>query len=260
MNNTIHNPTLRVLNVLEILSIHNRGLSLTEISNILHIPKGTLSPILHTLLNNKFIFYNENNSKYSIGIMTYCIGTSYSKDLTALDFIKNEMKYIVKETNEICQMGILINNQVLYIAKFDCESPIRIISSVGKKFPAYCTALGKALLSHKSLEELKLIYPIELKAFTKNTITDLNLLEIQLKEIRETSIASEIEEINEQTACIAVPLIHKNKILASISVSFPIFRVSHEKLELIKSTLLSSKERIETFFYENNIMKLEQIF
>ncbi|MGL4801819.1 MAG: helix-turn-helix domain-containing protein, partial [Cetobacterium sp.] len=44
MNNTIHNPTLRVLNVLEILSIHNHGLSLTEISNILHIPKGTLSP------------------------------------------------------------------------------------------------------------------------------------------------------------------------------------------------------------------------
>lgn len=260
MNNTAHNPTLRVLNILETLSIHNNGLSLTEISNILHIPKGTISPILHTLLNNKFIFYNENNSKYSIGIMSYCVGTSYSKNLTALDFIKSEMKYIVNETNEICQLGILVNNQVLYIAKFDCENPIRIISSVGKKFPAYCTALGKALLSNKSLEDLKAIYPTELKAFTKNTITDLTLLETQLKEIKKTSIASEFEEINEQTACIAVPLTYENKILASISISFPIFRVSHEKLELIKLTLLNSKERIETFFNENNIEKLEQIF
>lgn len=256
----MHNPTMRVLNILEILSTHSEGLTLTEISNVLSIPKGTISPIIHTLSENKFVFLNEDSHKYSIGIATYCVGSTYSSNLSSLDFIKNEMKDIVKKTNEICQMAILVNNQVLYIAKFDCENPIRIISSVGKKFPAYCTALGKALLSNKSLDELKKIYPDNLKAFTKNTITNLEDLEKQLQETKKTSIAIEIEEINDQTACVGIPLVHKDKVLAAISVSFPIFRTTEDKLEFIKNMLLESKIRIETFFKENNIEKLEQIF
>ena len=39
-----HNPTLRVLRILELIDAHSGGLSLSEISNLLTLPKGTISP------------------------------------------------------------------------------------------------------------------------------------------------------------------------------------------------------------------------
>ena len=159
------------------------------------------------------------------------------------------------ETNEICQMGILDKGQVLYIAKVDSESPIRIISSVGKRLPAYCTALGKAMLSNTKIEDIKKLYPNGLTPFTSKTITDFNELEKQLKEIKNTSIAYEFGEINEPSYCLSTPLMKNDDILAAISVSVPSFRMTKEKNDLIKKLLLESKIKIETYFREHDIDK-----
>ena len=156
------------------------------------------------------------------------------------------MEYIVKKTDEICQLGILEGGDVLYIAKVDSNNPIRILSSVGKKIPAYCTALGKSLISNLNLNEIKLLYPNGLKAFTKNTITDFNTLYNELIEVKNTSIATEHGEINPDLNCV-------NLIVASISITFPTFRLSEEKLCTIKGALIDAKSKIELFFKENNI-------
>ena len=252
---TEHRPTARVLNILELLASSPEGLTLTEIAEAIDAPKSTISPFIHTMTQRKFIFQNKNTNKYNIGIASFCVGASYTNNMSALEFIKSEMKYIVKETNEICQMGILDKGQVLYIAKVDSESPIRIISSVGKRLPAYCTALGKAMLSNIKIEDIKKLYPKGLTAFTSKTITDFNELEKQLKEIKNTSIAYEFGEINEPSYCLSTPLMKNNDILAAISVSVPSFRMTKEKNDLIKKLLLESKAKIETYFREHDIDK-----
>ena len=171
MKNTEHNPTLRVLNILETLASNPEGLTLTQIAEVINSPKSTILPIIHTMANKKFIFFNEKTYTYTIGINSFCVGSSYTSNTNALQFIKSEMEYVVKKTDEICQMGILEGGDVLYVAKVDSTNPIRILSSVGKKLPAYCTALGKAMLFNFSKEELNNFYPNGLKAYTKNTIT-----------------------------------------------------------------------------------------
>ena len=165
-----HNPTLRVLNILEALASNSNGLTLTEISEAINSPKSTIFPIIQTMVDRKFIFFNKNSYTYTIGINTFCIGASYTNNMNALTFIKSEMEYIVKKTDEICQLGILEGGDVLYIAKVDSNNPIRILSSVGKKIPAYCTALGKSLISNLNLNEIKLLYPNGLKLFTMNLL------------------------------------------------------------------------------------------
>lgn len=163
------------------------------------------------------------------------------------------MEYVVKKTDEICQLGILEKEYVLYVAKVDSNNPIRILSSVGKRFPAYCTALGKAMLFKHSKEELEDLYPKGLKAYTKNTITDFNLFYNQLKEIEKTKVAIEYGETNEESSCISVPLIYNNKIIAAISVSTLSFRLTPEKSQQIIKSLLDAKEKIEIFFKEHDI-------
>lgn len=248
-----HNPTLRVLNILETLASNPEGLTLTEISELINSPKSTILPIIHTMAHKKFIFFNEKTYRYTIGINSFCVGSSYTSNMNALQFIKSEMEYVVKSTDEICQMGILENGYVLYVAKVDSTNPIRILSSVGKKLPAYCTALGRAMLFNLEIEDLEKLYPEGLKSFTKNTITDFPSLYSQLLHVRKTQVATEYGEVNEQSSCIAVPLIYNNKIIAAISVSTPSFRLSQEKSEQITKCLLNAKKQIEVFFKEHDI-------
>ena len=238
MKNKEHNPTLRVLNILETLASNPEGLTLTQIAEIINSPKSTILPIIHTMANRKFIFFNEKTYTYTIGISSFCVGSSYTSNMNALQFIKSEMEYVVKKTDEICQMGILDGGEVLYVAKVDSTNPIRILSSVGKKLPAYCTALGKAMLFNYSKEELNNLYPEGFKAYTKNTITDFDILYKQLEEIKQTKVATEY---------------NNNKIIASISVSTPSFRLTQEKSEQIISYLLNAKNKIEIFFKEHDI-------
>lgn len=242
-----HKPTQRVLNILNLLSTNPNGLTLTEISETLDIPKSTIYPIMQTMLKSNFVSIEKGTLKYSIGISAFRIGSSYSRNKYILDFIQKVMKNIVNNINETCQMGILDGNNVLYILKEDPKKDmdIRLISYIGKRIPAYCTALGKAILAQYDIEKIKSLYPNGLKPITKNTITDFHTLKKQLDIIRKTNVAKEYEEVTEFICCYAVPIQLKNNTTAALSISIPTFRINKEKEKLAIQLLLDAKDQIQ---------------
>ncbi|ABR46727.1 Transcriptional regulator IclR-like protein [Alkaliphilus metalliredigens QYMF] len=245
MSQEEHRSTARVLDILKLLAFSDKGYSLTEISKLIGAPKSSLFPIVQTLHKRNFIALDQSSSKYTIGLNSFIVGSSYIEHLDIVSYIREEMKTIVASCSETCQLGILHKNEVLYIAKVDSSQPIRLISYVGKKIPAYATALGKALLSQFTDEEVQILYPEALVPYTENTIVNIKELIHQLQAVRKTKIAYEKEEVAEHIQCIAVPLEKSNQIIAAISISIPIFRVNKEKLLEIEKQLLKSKERIE---------------
>jgi len=249
-----HRSTLRVLSILKSLAGEINGFSLTELSQILNAPKSSLFPILHTLLEEKFISFNKVTSKYTMGLNTYLLGSSYVHTHEILELILKEMNLIVDQCSEICQLGILENNETLYIAKVDSPEAIRLVSDVNKKLPAHSTSLGKALLCEKSLDELTALFPDGLKKLTEHTITNLDDLYSELLETRKTSLAYDIEETNLNISCIAVPLRKFGKIVAAISVSTPNFRYTPEKKEHIEKLLLSAKISLEQILEQHEFL------
>lgn len=221
------------------------GLTLTEISKAISVPKSTLYPILQTMTDQNYIHLGKDSFLYKLGISTFCIGSSYSQDEYMLEFVKPIMKNVVAEIKELCQMGILEGNNVLYVLKEEPEVglDIRIISRVGKRIPAYCTALGKALLSNYDIEEIKNLYPEGLIPYTENSITDFDILNHQLSVIRNEHIANEHEEITKGLYCYAVPLESNGNVIAALSVSIPKFRATTEKIELVTELLLNARRQ-----------------
>lgn len=250
---TDHKPTSRVLDILELLASSTDGMTLTEIAEGINAPKSTLSPIIRQLLERRFLYCSKYSLKYSIGISSFLVGSTYTANLDVLQFIKEEMKYIVNVSGEICQLGIRDQDKVLYLAKEDSARAIRLVSYVGKRLPLYCTALGKSLLSNTSIDEVIKLYPKGLESLNSKTITDFRVLEKELLETRKTGISIDNEEVTEQIYCIATPLYKGNEIVAGISVSTPTFRLEKEKIELIKSLLLQARKKIETFLKEEDI-------
>lgn len=253
MASTEHRPTERVLDILELLSNSENGMTLTELANALKAPKSSIMPLVHTMTARNFIYLQKDTLRYLIGVATYSVGVAYNNRQTTLQYICHEMDIITSKCNETSQLGIQSKDMVLYIAKKDSPQPIRLISSVGKQLPLYSTALGRAILAHKSSEEIRSMYPGKLHALTPRSITTVDeLLEI-IKTARENGYACEREESNIMVACIAVSLDYKEHPVAALSVTMPTFRLDDEKKKEIVVLLKEAKQRIEAYFAINGV-------
>ena len=91
---------------------------------------------------------------------------------------------------------------------------------------ACATGVGKALLADYQLPQLKALYYDGLYPLTEHTITDFRLLADQLAEIRASGFAYECEESTRGIRCIGVPLRKSGKVVAALSVAFPLERYS----------------------------------
>lgn len=237
-------PTLRVLSVFKTIYESEKGLTLTEISRNTGIAKGTLHPIVATLLAKDYL--ENTNNLISLGKSIFKLGYAYTNSINYLKILKPHMREIVNACDEICQLGVLDGRDVLYIEKTEPKQAIRIASSAGKTMLAYATALGKCLLSELTEDALRELYPEKvLFTYTLKTISDKTKLFRNLQEVKKNGYAHEIGESNIDIECFAVPIRVNNKLLASLSVSLPIFRSSQKKVAQIIEVLQSHERAIE---------------
>ncbi|MFU2113811.1 IclR family transcriptional regulator [[Pasteurella] aerogenes] len=243
-----HKPTERVLNILTYLANQIGGASLSNLSSNLGIPKSTIFPILQEMTYQNYLYFDIENNKYHIGITTQAIAATYDPISEIFPLIQQEMKEITRKANEICQLGILEGPNVLYISKEEPQKPldIQIISYVGKRIPAYCTALGKALLEDYSISQIEQLYPEGLAPLTENTLTDVHKLKEQLDLFHKEGIFYEEEEVTPHLCCYATPINLVNNQKIAVSVSLPNFRADQKKRKLIRELLLNLKKKFNS--------------
>lgn len=232
----MHNPTARVINVLNTVSAHNYEYNLSGLSRTLGIPVGTLFPILQTLVEFNYLDLADNGL-YGIGMKLFLSGYSFVQSGNSLSAIDAALQDLTSAVGETSHFAKLDNGNVLYLAKIEAPQPIRMYSAIGKTLPAYGTGLGKALLCMYEKDELKKMYPNGLQALTKNTITDFDVLYAQLQEVKSSGFSYECEESNLGVRCIAKPIFKNGAVVAAISVVIPVFRYSEEKKNEIESQL-----------------------
>jgi len=247
MNNNLHRPTERVLKILQLLSGTPDGLTLTEIASAIEAPKSSIVPVIHSMDQLKFISKKKGSGKYTIGISSFLVGNAYTATNAALQYIRNEMQDIVSKVNEICHLGVLENNEVLYIAKVDSDDPIRVISHIGKRLPVHCTALGKALVSRWTTKRIEKIFAGSLTPVTSKTIVSLDVLIKEIEKVKERGFATDNEEVTDHLHCMAVPLVSRGQIIAAISITMPSFRFTPEKEAIVKTTLQEAKQKVENY-------------
>lgn len=247
-----HHPTIRVLRILELIDTHSAGITLSEISKTLDLPKGTISPILKTLAACGYVCWA--NGTYSIGPKAFELGLGFASDNDTLAMIRKEMRGIAGTVGELCQLGVLSGLDVRYLLKETSNAPISVISEVGSKIPAHVTGLGKALLTGKTDEELMRLYAdYPMVAYTEHSITDFDELLEQVREARRTGLAYENEESKKDVNCVAVPLALDGQVCAAVSIAVPKFRCTPEKREQMARVLRQTKKRIEEISRVQNL-------
>lgn len=239
----MHKPTLRVIQILELLSAGGQPLRLAEISRALDIPKSTLLPILQTMTQSRYLS-KDDSDRYCLGIAMVGAAAAAGRLHSPAKCIKACLKELVEEFYETCYYGVLEGNRVLYLEKVDSPQPLRMLTSIGHRLPAYATGLGKALLMDHTLSQLQQLYPGGLTPLTEHTIRDIPSLARQLQQAKEDGFAWEIEESTDHIRCFAVPVRMENKIVGAVSMAIPLFRYREEEKTAILSALLDTADRL----------------
>jgi len=238
----------RVLDILETIGEAPNGLGLSEISEMLNLPKSTVHRLVGALINRQYIRVSNLNEKYLLdyqilGLSKSCLGT--------IDILKNTHPYleaINEELNETVILGVLDHNKflVIYLDKIDTSHSLRLVSNIGERVPVHCTALGKAILSKYDETEIRRKFKgYELRKFTENTIIDLDTLIINLKEINQLGYCVDREEYKPDISCVAAPICgYLGQPIAAISVSVPSSRFSKKRQKQIISSVLHGCDEI----------------
>ena len=241
---SMHKPTLRVMEVLELLCSSAVPLRLSDISRTLDVPKSTLLPILQTMTEKRYISKNEYD-QYHPGAALMGLGNAAGKFFSPGEHIRRCLDALVTRFGETCYYGVPDGGDVLYLEKVDSPQPLRMLTAIGHRLPAYATGIGKALLMDHTKEQLQKLYPAALRPLTENTVTDTDALYRQLQEARSLGYTWEVEESTEHIRCFAVPIRTGGKITAAVSIAFPVFRYQQELKKDIIEALKRTAAEIE---------------
>ncbi len=221
-------------------------LGVTELSKRLKLHKNNVFRLLATLESRGYIEQNKATENYRLGLKSLELGQTFIKQMGLLRQAKPILEKLVAECNETSYVAIFKEGYIVYLDVVETDLTVRVVSRVGSRLPAYCTAAGKIHLAFMSDEEIDAVLPAgELKQYSARTVTNRDTLKAELKEIAEQGYALDNEELDLGVRCVAVPIRdYTRRIVGAVSISGPAMRLDDERInkELVPLILQAGEE------------------
>jgi DNA-binding IclR family transcriptional regulator len=236
----------RTVEVLELLaSRQNRPARLRELSEALGVPKSSLYALLRTLTKHGWVRTDATGTLYGIGIRALLAGTSYLDTDPYVRLVQPYLDQVRAELNETVHFGRLDGSDIVYLATKESGHGLRPYSRVGRRLPAYCTALGKSLLAHRDPATLDDHLPELLEPVTQYTLADRAALERDLKGVRDRGHALDLQENTLGLQCYGFALRYSDPPTDAISCSVPLARLTPEHERQIIQAMEETRMMLE---------------
>jgi DNA-binding IclR family transcriptional regulator len=234
---------LKAMNILYCFSNDQQELGIKELSQNVCLPESSVYRIVQTFEYLGIFIQNSSNKKYRIGPQYYAMNMNFNAYNSAMDIAKKHMRQLRDEVGENVNLGIRSESTVIMIFKEECNEILRPNYPVGKKFPAYCTSLGKMLLSDLSPHILKNIYSTN-DGNIQDAYPDVTVFLKEIANIKKNGYAIDDEELSKGLRCVSAPIMITGDMLFSISISGPKVRISDQKFEILRDSVISKAARI----------------
>lgn len=211
----------RSLDLIELLATSENGMSIAELSQMSGLPKSTVHRILATYAERHYVEKNAETSIYFLGYKFVELASLYLNKIMLKTEAAPIMHELAARFGATSYLGILENNEVMYLERAEQFNSLRLYTQIGKREPLYCTALGKVLMSALPKEEFEHIAAgLSYKPYTTNTHTSYEAFAEDVAFARENGYAVDRGEHTEGSSCLAVPIYdYTRKVMAAMSIS-----------------------------------------
>ena len=232
--------------VLETVIDRPGPVSIGALAMWLGLPKQTVHRIVHQLVDEGLLCKSMSGEGYIVAPRLSHLGRRILERAVDEAPVRAILTELVETIGETCNIGILDNNDVLYLERVECAWPLRMQLQPGSRVPPHCTGIGKMLLaSLESRARKRLVSNLPLKRYTEKTITDRGDLLAELKRIRRQDFALNDQENTTGMMGLAVPIRDREaRVVAGLAVHTPVARLTTDAALKQVETLHAAALRI----------------
>lgn len=235
----------RGLSVIRAFSAQHPAQTLTEIAQATGLTRAGARRILLTLVS---LGYVKNEGRlFRLTPRILDLGFAYLTSMPFWNLAEPIMEGLSQTVHESCSISVLDGTEVVYVLRVPARKIMTINLSIGSRLPAYCSSMGRVLMSGLPDDELeRILQASDLRRRTSRTITDISELKTVIAGIRQRGWAQVDQELEEGLVSLAAPIRNRGgQVLAAINVSGQANRTSAaEMVERFLPPLLEAAEKI----------------
>lgn len=239
----------RALDILERLRGADRGLTLSELSSELELPKNAVFRITQTLLARGYLSRDPATLRFELTRRLLELGQPRAGRVALAEASLEPMRTLRDQTRETVQLGVRLDVPPgfggVIVSQVEGLEALRIAVDIGLRFPLHNNAPGKLLLAWLSEAERDVtIDRLELVASTPRTITRKAELVKECERIRACGYSTDYAEADEGIHCVAAPIVNgQGGCVATVWVSAPTRRMPRDRFrEVGKLTMEAGRE------------------
>ena len=220
----------------------------------------TASKILNTLVLIGYVKKDPKTNEFELGPSISKYAKQSIKQLDIKKIAQPHLEKLQQITTETVHLGMIENNQVVYLTKIESNNPVTLYSQIGRSIPLYCSAMGKSILAEQTTEEIdEYLDEHELIPKTENTITNKESFRNELNTIKDQGYAVDDSEHEVDVFCIAANITAHGNNFGAFSVSVPKYRITENFTnEIIKAVrIVKLRLKMNSSDLGSNVQVLE---
>ena len=236
----------RALKLLNALSFHSLGLSLSEVAHEVGLPNSTAHRLLTTLQNERYVRFDSERSVWLIGVQAFRVGTAFVRSRDVVTIARPYMRRLMEQSGETANLAILDGTEAVFIDQVQCRETMRTIVRLGSRVPLHASGVGKAIFASLPDEQIEAIMKVKgLPRITDNTITSSETMWASLRVIRQRGWSFDDEEHAIGTRCVASPIYDEHaEVLGAISLAGPSSRLPDPRIKQLGPLVAHTAEEI----------------
>lgn len=236
----------RALNILEAAAHRRDGLTNSEISRNLGIPKSSASYILRTLERRGYLRREPETGRYRLGLKILSLGGDAQANLDIADVALPFMRALVERIHMTVHLAVLDQGEAVYIEKVEAPGFFKVNTWVGRRMFLHSTSVGKCLLAWLPKHEVEtLIKQQGLKKRTPKTITSVTKLLSDLEHVKLEGYAVDDEENSLGARCLGAPVSDvTGTVVAALGASGTLTQMDEASMPRITEAVKETARRI----------------
>lgn len=216
--------------VLQCFSASEPLLGVTEIARRTGMHKSSVSRIMATLEDTRFLERDPTTRRFRLGDGLYALAAPMFSRRSLAETVRPVLEKLATTAGETASFNIWNGREATVIESAAGTNAIGHFAPIGMRNPAHCTSSGKLLLAFDPRADLETLLEEGLHQYTQNSITDAEDLRAALAEIRANGVAVNRGEFLEDVGAVAALVKREgDRVAGALSLSVPMYRFDHER-------------------------------
>ena len=201
------------------LSAPGSGLTLTEVARASGLTRASARRFLLTL--ERLGYVRGHRRLFALTPRVLELGYSYLSSLSLPEIAEPHLERLAQQVHESSSVSVLDGDEIVYVARVPTKRIMTVSISVGTRFPAYATSMGRVLLAELDGAELdSFLERAELRPLTDGTLTSAAALREELARVRRQGWALVDQELEVGLRSVASPIRDPSRrTVAAVNVS-----------------------------------------